>query len=216
MAAIQVLILAAGAGSRFRAAGGGDKLQAPLPGTAGLSVLQATLRTWQATGLPCLAVVSSASPWRAELARAEGVDVLSLDTTGMGDSLAAAVQATRNAAGWLVALGDMPCVMTATAHQLLERYRPDRIVVPIHQGRRGHPVLFGRNYAAALSALGGDEGAKRLLRLGSVLELEVADAGIQLDVDTPADLARLASVSPELPQFAVLPTEVKGCSGRHS
>ncbi len=56
MAPVQVLILAAGAGSRFRAAGGGDKLQAALPGPAELTVLQATFRLWRGLGLPCLAV----------------------------------------------------------------------------------------------------------------------------------------------------------------
>lgn len=209
MAPVQVIILAAGAGRRFRAAGGGDKLQASLPGCPGLSVLQATFRLWRGLGLPCLAVVSSDSPWRANLARQEGLPVLSLPTTGMGDSLAAAVKATSGAAGWLVALGDMPFVQPATAHRMLERHQAERIVVPMHAGRRGHPVLFGRNFAAALAQLSGDEGAKRLLRQGSVLELEVADAGIQLDIDTPADLEKAPLAGRELPRFATLPREVK-------
>lgn len=206
---MQILILAAGAGRRFRAAGGGDKLQAALPGCSDLGVLQATFRLWRGLGLPCLAVVSSDFPWRAELARREGLPVLSLPTTGMGDSLAAAVRATSSAAGWLVALGDMPFVQPATAQLLLEHYQAGRIVVPMHAGRRGHPVLFGRNFAAALGDLGGDEGAKRLLREAPVLELEVADAGIQLDIDTPADLEKTAATGRELPQFTALPRGVK-------
>ena len=207
MASVQVLILAAGVGSRFRAAGGGDKLQAMLPGVSQLSVLQTTFRLWRGLGLPCLAVVSDSAPWRAELALQEGLQVLSLPTTGMGDSLAAAVQATPTATGWLVALGDMPFVQPSTARQLLELHEPGRIVVPRHQGRRGHPVLFGRNFAAGLSELQGDEGAKRLLRQGQVLEREVMDPGIHCDIDTPADLEKLTPVSPELPRIAVLPTQ---------
>jgi len=209
VAPVQILILAAGAGRRFRAAGGGDKLQASLPGCPDLSVLQATFRLWRSLGLPCLAVVSNDSPWRAELARQEGLQVLSLPTTGMGDSLAAAVGATSNAAGWLVTLGDMPFVQPTTAHRLLELHQAERIVVPLHAGRRGHPVLFGRNFAAALAQLNGDEGAKRLLRQASVLELEVADAGIQLDIDTPADLDQSPTAGRELPRFAILPRGVK-------
>lgn len=214
MAPVQILILAAGAGSRFRAAGGGDKLQAALPAYPEVSVLQATFRLWRGLGLPCLAVVSSAAPWRAELARNEGLQVLELPTSGMGDSLAAAVKATPDAAGWLVALGDMPFVKVSTARQLLELHQPDRIVVPIHAGRRGHPVLFGRNHAAALGELSGDEGAKRLLREGAVLELEVADAGIRLDIDTPDDLENPAATGLELPQFAALPAGGKQSGGR--
>ncbi len=209
MASVQILILAAGTGSRFRAAGGDDKLQAALPGRTGMSVLQATFRLWRSLDLPCLAVVSTAAPWRAELARREGLQVLELPPSGMGDSLAAAVRATSAAEGWLVALGDMPFIHPATARQLLELQRADRIVVPVHAGRRGHPVFFGRNFAAALGELSGDEGAKRLLREASVLELEVADPGIQLDVDTPADLEKTAATGRELPQFTALPTGVK-------
>jgi len=207
MAGVQVLILAAGAGSRFRAAGGGDKLEAVLPGRSGLTVLQATLRLWKGLGLPCLAVVSDSAPWRAELAFREGVAVLSLPTTGMGDSLAAAVAATSAAAGWLVALGDMPFVQPSTARQLLALYQPERIVVPTHGSRRGHPVLFGRDFAAALGELRGDEGAKRLLREAVVLEREVADAGIHSDIDTPADLAKPLAMALERPPLAILPTE---------
>ena len=207
MPGIQVLILAAGAGSRFRAAGGGDKLQATLPGPSELTVLQATFRLWHGLGLPCLAVVSDSALWRAALARQEGLAVLSLPTTGMGDSLAAAVRRTPEASGWLVALGDMPFVQPATVRQLLELQHPERIVVPTHQGRRGHPVLFGRNFAAALTELAGDEGAKRLLREGSVLEREVADVGIHHDIDPPTALETPRQLTRELPHFAVLPTE---------
>jgi molybdenum cofactor cytidylyltransferase len=39
-----------------------------------------------------------------------------------------------------------------------------------------------------LLALGGDEGARRLLKLHPVTEVEVDDPGIFQDVDLPADL----------------------------
>lgn len=214
MTGVQVLVLAAGAGSRFRAAGGDDKLQAPLPGHPESTVLQATFRLWKSLDLPCLAVVASGAPWRAELAREEGLEVLTLPTTGMGDSLAAAVRATPQASGWLVALGDMPFVQPATARQLLALHDPARVVVPVFQEKRGHPVLFGRNFAAALGDLQGDEGAKRLLRQASVLERKVTDAGIHLDIDTPADLKKTPSVALELPHFAVLPTQENAIWGK--
>ena len=214
MTGVQVLVLAAGAGSRFRAAGGDDKLQAPLPGHPESTVLQATFRLWKSLDLPCLVVVASGAPWRAELAREEGLEVLTLPTTGMGDSLAAAVRATPDASGWLVALGDMPFVQPATARQLLALHDPARVVVPVFQEKRGHPVLFGRNFAAALGDLQGDEGAKRLLRQASVLERKVTDAGIHLDIDTPADLEKTPSMALELPHFAVLPTQENATWGK--
>ena len=75
-----VLILASGRGERFKASGGSvHKLQALL---AGKPVLQHTLDAVRASGLP----------WHVEDA----------GHPGMGDSIAAAVRHTANAAGWLV------------------------------------------------------------------------------------------------------------------
>jgi molybdenum cofactor cytidylyltransferase len=55
-------------------------------------------------------------------------------------------------------------------------------------GRRGNPVGFGRVHLAALLALSGDQGARRLLQSCPVTEVAVADPGIFQDIDTPADL----------------------------
>src|SRR5688572_6597570 len=87
-----VLVLASGRGERFAASGGGThKLQALL---AGKPVLQHTLDAVAASGLP----------WHVEDA---GHD-------GMGDTIAAAVRATPDAAGWLILPGDLPLVQGAT------------------------------------------------------------------------------------------------------
>jgi molybdenum cofactor cytidylyltransferase len=55
-------------------------------------------------------------------------------------------------------------------------------------GRRGNPVGFGRVHLDTLLALGGDQGARRLLQSFPVTEVPVIDAGIFRDIDTPADL----------------------------
>jgi molybdenum cofactor cytidylyltransferase len=55
-------------------------------------------------------------------------------------------------------------------------------------GRRGNPVGFGRVHLAALLALEGDQGARRLLQTCPVTEVPVEDPGIFRDIDTPADL----------------------------
>jgi molybdenum cofactor cytidylyltransferase len=56
------------------------------------------------------------------------------------------------------------------------------------EGRRGNPVGFGRVHLAALLALRGDQGARRLLQTCPITEVPVADPGIFHDIDTPADL----------------------------
>jgi CTP:molybdopterin cytidylyltransferase MocA len=51
-----------------------------------------------------------------------------------------------SATGVLVCLADHPLVSPDTVRLLLEEHaaRPERIIIPVHCGRRGHPTLFPR------------------------------------------------------------------------
>ena len=62
--------------------------------------------------------------------------------------------------------------------------------VPTMGGKRGHPVGFSALYRARLQALSGDIGAREILKADAnfVEEICVDDAGIFVDIDTPADL----------------------------
>jgi molybdenum cofactor cytidylyltransferase len=93
------------------------------------------------------------------------------------------------AEGWLVALGDMPHVQPATIAALCDALAAGAaIAAPVYRGRRGNPVGFGREHLEALLALEGDQGARAILASQPVTLVEVADAGIFGDVDTPSDL----------------------------
>ena len=161
-----VLVLASGRGERFRASGGAThKLQALL---AGKPVLQYTLDAVKASGLP----------WHLEDA----------GHPGMGDSIAAAVRATPDATGWLVLPGDLPLVSADTLRRVAQALGSAEVVVPVYQGRRGHPVGFSTRCAAALLALTGDLGAASVVRAHVALELTVNDVGCVTDIDTLAAL----------------------------
>ncbi|MDB5750344.1 MAG: molybdopterin-guanine dinucleotide biosynthesis protein MobA [Ramlibacter sp.] len=166
-----VLVLASGRGERFAASGGhGPKLRALL---AGKPVLEHTLDAVRASGLP----------WHLEDA----------GHAGMGDSIAAAVHATRDAGGWLVLPGDLPLVQPASLQRIAAAMAEQGVVVPTWQGERGHPVGFAAGCRAALLALRGGYGAAAIMRAeaaaGRLLELALADAGIRTDIDTLDDLA---------------------------
>ncbi len=64
-----------------------------------------------------------------------------------------------------------------------------RIIIPVHRGQRGHPVLFPRAFFPQLLALHGDQGGRSLLdrHAEQVVEVEVATDGVVVDVDTAAD-----------------------------
>jgi molybdenum cofactor cytidylyltransferase len=130
----------------------------------------------------------------AELAAAAGVQVIECPEAvdGMGHSLAAGVRATSEAGGWIVMLGDMPRVQPATVRAIARALQAGATVaIPRHHGRRGHPVGLNRCLGRRLAELRGDEGARSIVAAlaGGVVDLDVDDAGVLADIDTPADLA---------------------------
>jgi molybdenum cofactor cytidylyltransferase len=171
LAAPCVLVLASGRGERFVASGGsGSKLHAML---AGKPVIEHTLAAVRASGLP----------YHLEDKGHEG----------MGDSIAAAVRATSQAAGWLILPADLPLIRPETLCAVAAALRDHAVVQPYYWGVRGHPVGFGSSCGEALMQLKGPEGAKAVLRaqlaLAPAAELHLDDVGIVTDIDTMPDLA---------------------------
>jgi molybdenum cofactor cytidylyltransferase len=111
---------------------------------------------------------------------------------GMGRSLAAGIAAVP--ADWdaaLVCLGDMPAVEPSLIAALAAT--PGELVVPLWDGRRGHPVRWPRAAFARLLALTGDTGGKAAMADFSVTEVAAPSPACLVDIDTPAALAELAA-----------------------
>jgi molybdenum cofactor cytidylyltransferase len=111
---------------------------------------------------------------------------------GMGHSLALGVTSSCDAAGWVVALADMPWITPQTTVSVVhELKRGATLVAPVYQGRRGHPVGFGRKWRNPLQALNGDLGARHLLatHMDELISLPTDDRGVLLDIDYQADLS---------------------------
>lgn len=110
---------------------------------------------------------------------------------GLSTSIRAGIDAVPETwAGALVCLGDMPEVTAETLKVLTAAFEPGlkaSICVPVHSGRRGNPVLWGRKHFARLKALSGDAGAKHLLAelQDQVRQVDIPSPGVLLDVDTP-------------------------------
>lgn len=90
---------------------------------------------------------------------------------------------------------DQPHVLQTTLEALLNEYRTTHsaITVPTFQGRRGHPVLFGRAVFKELLAVPAGQGARSVVGAdpGRVREVEVFDPAVLDDIDTPEDYERL-------------------------
>ncbi|CRM19246.1 MULTISPECIES: nucleotidyltransferase family protein [Pseudomonas] len=188
---VTAIVLAAGQGSRFRAEAGADrdKLLAHCIGLDGVTrpVIEQVLVNLPATLVERWVVTSPERLEVIRLAEAHGCKVLLLESAGMGDSIAAAVAASAWAEGWLVVLGDMPFIRSATIERVLAD--PASITVPVHAGQYGHPVAFDRVLGSALMALAGDRGAKALFALAQVRGVQVDDPGVLWDVDVPQQLS---------------------------
>jgi CTP:molybdopterin cytidylyltransferase MocA len=112
---------------------------------------------------------------------------------GLASSLRAGLAAApRDTAAALVLLTDQPDVDQAALRRLVAawRRRPNVPAAACYSGRGGVPAILPRRTWRALRALDGDAGARALLR-GSETVTLVAMPEAELDVDTPADLARL-------------------------
>ena len=189
---IGVIVLAAGQGSRFRQAAGAekDKLVADCTGRDGVvrSVIEHTLVNLPATLDKRVLVTTADRPQVIRMAQAYGCEIVLIESTGMGDSIAVGVAACKQLDGWLMVLGDMPFILPSSIGQVVAGIGDDRISVPVQSGEYGHPVGFGRDFAARLMALSGDRGAKPLFAQGRVVEVAVDDPGVLWDVDVPEAL----------------------------
>jgi molybdenum cofactor cytidylyltransferase len=200
------LLLASGFGRRFDAAGRRNKLLARLPDGRTLvaasaealcSVLDHVAVVVPSRGTLLEAALSDLPVRLVRNARAK---------EGIGASIAVGIASLRNefpkARGWLVALGDMPFIAPRTIRAVAEALVPSnddtnarRIVAPVYDGLRGHPVAFGAGLGEELTALQGDIGASVLMRNLAVDVIDCDDPGILRDIDTRDDLSRAASVT---------------------
>jgi len=198
MARIAAILLAAGASSRFKAAGGGEasKLVAALAGKP--LVRHAAEAALASTARPI--VVVTGHDGQAVEAALAGLALQFAHNAhyreGFASSLKTGIAALPDdAAGALVLLGDMPAVTPALIDRLIAAFaeRPDALAAaPSVEGRRGNPVLLSRALFPAIAALDGDEGARKLLagaEPGQIIALDASGPGAALDVDTPQSLA---------------------------
>jgi molybdenum cofactor cytidylyltransferase len=96
--------------------------------------------------------------------------------------------------GTLVLLGDMPAVDAGLLDRMIAAFDPgeDRaIIVPVHGGKRGNPVLWARRFFDEMRTLTGDAGARALLApyAGLVCEIEAGSDAPLTDIDTEQALS---------------------------
>ena len=188
---LAAIMLAAGFSRRM---GGENKLLKPLDGKP---LIAHALAAVSGLGLGQLIVVlGEAGDAIAPLLPASATAIRNARAAeGMGTSLGVgAARLDPAMAGCFVVLADMPFVTGLDYQALAAAFVAqggDAICVPLHHGRRGHPVLFPARHFPDLAASHGDSGARRLLAdpATDIREVEGCSAGVLADFDDPAAFA---------------------------
>jgi molybdenum cofactor cytidylyltransferase len=157
----------------------------------------AAMRAWcaaaiaaaAATDAACLTVALNAAPERGMLSSI----LAGLAALGGAGTLAS------GRATLLVCPGDLPALRPGTVVELLRRREAAGagLAVPIHRGRRGHPLAIAPALVPEIESLDPGRGLRQLLDLHSddLLTVEVDDPGCVADLDTPEDYERLRAGS---------------------
>jgi len=103
----------------------------------------------------------------------------------------------------VVALGDQPGITAEVVETLTQCFQTmgRGIVVPVYQGKRGHPLLFSTAYRDEILARHEGRGLRGLLDAHpeDVYELEVGTSGVLQDVDSREDYRRMIERPPDGP-----------------
>ena len=102
----------------------------------------------------------------------------------------------------LIGLADMPFITSDLINRLIKSHellsKPEvRITMPIIEGRRANPVIWGRAFFDELKAISGDEGGRQILAayLSAVNGVSWDKTQIAEDIDLPEDIQKLSGVS---------------------
>jgi len=114
---------------------------------------------------------------------------------GMLSSVLRGLQAVpADARAFLVVPGDHPAPSPSVINRLIAEHDATGkgIVLPVHRGRRGHPLLIDARYRDEVSRLDPAIGLRQLARdhPDDVLEVPVRSPAVLRDVDRPEDYRR--------------------------
>jgi CTP:molybdopterin cytidylyltransferase MocA len=171
-----------------------------LPWRDGRTVVEAVVAALHRGGVERILVVVGGDRQAVERALAgSGVEFVENPLYVQGEMLSS-IQVGLRAMGdgpqaALLTPGDLPAIQPATVRAVVEAWAAssDALCVPVHGGRRGHPVLLPRRTWPEVLALGPGESLRTYLRLhvDEIQRVEVPDAGIHADLDSPQDYRQM-------------------------
>ena len=94
-------------------------------------------------------------------------------------------------AATLVFQGDQPFINSAVINMVIKAYKTSGkgIIIPVYEGKRGHPLLLDKKYSDQVEKLDPAQGLRSITYLNSddILEVQTNEPGILRDFDTYDD-----------------------------
>lgn len=189
---IAAIVLAAGQSRRMGAL---NKLLADIDGAP---MVRGVVEMVRASKADPVLVVTGHQPDEVRAAL-DGLDVAFVHNPDFADGLSTSLgrglgALSETVDGALVCLGDMPRVETALLDRMIAAFDPlegRAICVPVTEGKRGNPVLWGAQFFDQIGGVSGDVGARHLIGeyAEAVCEIATEDTAVLTDIDTPEALA---------------------------
>ena len=186
------IVLAAGRSARM------GQSKAQLEATPGVTFLEHAVKALRQGGCRyVVAVVNDEEDWTARLADVSGAAVVTNEMQGSQqiDSIRLGLAALpEDSEGVLVLPVDFPGIQSETVAALIRAFARSRapVIVPVHDGTTGHPVLFARAVFGELLVEPLARGAESVVdaHAHDRVEVPVTDAAVLTDVDSPEDYER--------------------------
>jgi len=196
---IHALVLAAGESRRMR-------MPKPLLRFGDTTFLEQIVAVLRRSSVDAITVVLGA---RADLIRASidlaGTSVVVNEDYHRGQlsSLIAGLKSVPAQTDAIVlCLVDNPLVSADVVNRLADGFAKTgkQIVLPVFNGRRGHPALFARSLFDELLKAPMDKGARHVLSSNEdkILEVDVPDSGVLTSIDTPEDYRSSFGAEPQV------------------
>jgi len=197
-----VVILAAGSSRRM----GRTKLLLPWAAT---SVLGHLVQQWQQLSAAQIGIVCApeAGEIQNELDRLDFPKENRIVNPAPERGMFSSIQCAASWPGWktelsqwLITLGDQPHLLETTLQALLDfaAANTEKICQPLWNGKRRHPVLLPKRIFVQLAGSSASD-LKQFLagREADWAGIDSDDAGLDLDLDTPADYEHMRKLYPE-------------------
>ncbi len=190
MKKIAAAILAAGESRRM----GQPKALIPF---AGLTFVEHLLAATRHPRIEIVRVIlgSNAESIKAQLPRDSNTVVINENwSQGQLSSIHAAIRSlpAGETSGLLLCPVDHPLITLRLVSQLIAKFEISRksIVIPTHNGRRGHPVIFGADLYAELLAASPEVGARQVVwaHPDQIAEVPTDEEGVILNLNDPETL----------------------------